>query len=270
MLQQLKRPIGRWLQQTGRLEGFRDSAPYSWYLRLFFPAFARRKALELEVYRRLLPDDRLIFDIGANIGSKAILFTKLAAQVVCVEPDAACVDVLRRRFQRNPDVRIVHAAVVGDSAGTGTLFKLAGASSYNTLSPKWLALLTDQAKPRFASPPEQEAGEIVPTTTLDRLIARFGTPSYIKIDVEGSELSVIKGLSTTVPLVSFEAILPEFREETLQILDLLHARAPDGRFNYCLDDPGPELASPEWLTYDAMRAFVGRGEGLLMEIYFRS
>ena len=44
----------------------------------------------------------------------------------------------------------------------------------------------------------------MPVTTLDRLIAQHGVPSFIKIDVEGFEDQVLAGLTHPVPALSFE------------------------------------------------------------------
>ena len=44
----------------------------------------------------------------------------------------------------------------------------------------------------------------VKLTTLDRLIARYGRPLFCKIDVEGFEFSVLKGLSQPITYISFE------------------------------------------------------------------
>jgi FkbM family methyltransferase len=63
----------------------------------------------------------------------------------------------------------------------------------------------------------------VETTTLEQLISEHGCPLFAKINVEGYELSVLRGLRTVVPYLSFEANLPEFREEGLQCLTILQS-----------------------------------------------
>ncbi len=44
----------------------------------------------------------------------------------------------------------------------------------------------------------------MPVLTLDRMMAAFGPPRFIKIDVEGFEDRVLAGLSQGVPALSFE------------------------------------------------------------------
>ena len=46
----------------------------------------------------------------------------------------------------------------------------------------------------------------VPLVSLDELIARYGEPQFCKIDVEGFEHEVLRGLSQPLPALSFEYI----------------------------------------------------------------
>jgi hypothetical protein len=46
----------------------------------------------------------------------------------------------------------------------------------------------------------------VPVMTLDELVEQYGQPAFCKIDVEGYELEVLKGLSQALACISFEYI----------------------------------------------------------------
>ena len=52
------------------------------------------------------------------------------------------------------------------------------------------------------------------STTLDDLIEQYGSPDYIKIDVEGYEYEVLQGLSKKQNIISFE-----WHEEGLDVLN---------------------------------------------------
>ena len=58
----------------------------------------------------------------------------------------------------------------------------------------------------------------VTVSTLDNMIEKYGTPDFLKVDVEGGELQVFEGLSQPISVICFEANLPRFREETLSII----------------------------------------------------
>ena len=85
----------------------------------------------------------------------------------------------------------------------------------------------------------------VETTTLDLLIARFGVPSFIKIDVEGGEPAVLAGLAHAVPALSFE-YLPRAIDQVQACLARLSRLGPY-RFNW---SPGESyrLATSSWLN----------------------
>jgi FkbM family methyltransferase len=145
-----------------------------------------------------------------------------------VEPDRNAFAALLARYGRDNRVKLENVAL-GSQEGSATFFVEAEGSCYNTLSEKqkdWLLSNRGQNGLRTYA---------VPVSKLDILIARYGTPDFLKIDVEGYELEVLNGLSHKISVISFEANLPRFRAETLRILERL-AREPFARFNLRLGD----------------------------------
>jgi hypothetical protein len=95
----------------------------------------------------------------------------------------------------------------------------------------------------------------VPVTTLDALIARFGEPAFVKIDVEGYELEVLRGLSRPLRALSFEYV-PGAIELALPCLDRLQAL---GSYQFNVS-PGESLrfALPGWVDADPLADWLQR------------
>ena len=68
--------------------------------------------------------------------------------------------------------------------------------------------------------------------TMDSLIAQFGAPAFTKIDVEGFELEVLKGLTKPVKYLSIEYTVPEQVDKLKAILLYLHGLDNKVKFNY--------------------------------------
>src|SRR5262249_32464334 len=85
----------------------------------------------------------------------------------------------------------------------------------------------------------------VETITLDTLIERFGMPAFVKIDVEGSEPSVLAGLSRPVRSLSFE-YLPRALEHVRACAARLRALGRY-RFNWSSGE-SYRLASHAWMS----------------------
>jgi FkbM family methyltransferase len=150
-------------------------------------------------YRQFVEPGDLVFDLGANVGARTALFRELGATVVAVDPQPSSVEALESRFRDDPRVVVVDKAVAA-SPGPHTLMVDAD-SGLSTISRGWIEAAT--ASGRFPQAAWSHKVEVT-GTTLDALIDEFGRPRFSKIDVEGSEAEVLKGLTQPLPSASFE------------------------------------------------------------------
>ncbi|MHA1374795.1 MAG: FkbM family methyltransferase, partial [Promethearchaeota archaeon] len=139
----------------------------------------------------------LCFDIGANIGEYTRKLLYLKTKVVSVEPQKKCLKILHEMYGRNKNVKIVGKAA-GELEEFANMYISDKHPTISTFSDKW----KDQG--RFSRNHEWNRSEQVSVTTLDSLIQRYGLPKFCKIDVEGYELQVLKGLTQKIPFLSFE------------------------------------------------------------------
>ena len=236
----MKQSIQHVLKRAGLYQRFRASSVYDLYWTFADRSIVEDRRLEADFYRSLLTGFRpgdLIFDVGANQGSKTSTFLRLGARVVAVDPDEANQQILKEMFLQyrlSPRPVVIVGKALSDKNSVETMFFDEPGSAKNTLSKKWVETLrTDQE--RFGHSLDFREKKDVETTTLDALMNEYGVPYFVKIDVEGYEPTVLQGLQRPVPFLSFEVNLPEFRPEGVQCIERLEKVAPDGKFNYAVD-----------------------------------
>lgn len=144
------------------------------------------------------------FDVGANVGIFSVALAGAVGpngRVVAVEPDGAMVRRLRGNLALNSiaNVKIVEAAATDREEMVE--LHLADDPAYNSL-------LAVEGR-------HVEAGTTwVPSVRLDQVWSDLGRPnvSFVKVDVEGAELSVIRGGATMItagrPALLIEAADP--------------------------------------------------------------
>lgn len=202
-------------------------------------------------FREFIGPGDVAFDIGAHVGSRVSAWRKLGARVVAVEPQPDCLRVLRLLYGRDAEVAIEPLAV-GARPGRARLGISTATPTVSSMSPGWIeAVGTDR---RFARV-RWDSSVDVEVTTLDDLIARHGEPAFCKIDVEGFEVDVLKGLSHPLRALSFE-YLPPAHDAALDALDLV-ARLGRYRYNY---SPVETMlwASERWLDAEDLARLLDR------------
>lgn len=184
----------------------------------------------------LVPGD-LVFDIGAHVGNKSEWFLERGLEVICVEPQPAMIQILRDRFASNPS-----ATVVGKGVGSARgILQM----SIATRSPV-LSTFAEHWKHGRFSDVQWDSRADVEIILLDDLIHQFGVPRYCKIDVEGYELEVIRGLSNRVGIISFE-FTSEFMSQALLVTERLISLGYR-RFNISLAE-SETYYFPQWIPY---------------------
>ena len=238
-----KRSVQTILKRAGLYQRLKSSPLYDLYWRFADRAWIRRRTRQVTFYRELLIGYRkgdLIFDVGANVGDKTDVFLRLGARVVAIEPDESNQGILREKFLKfrlAPKPVVIVGKAVSDFVKVETMYVDGPGSALNTLNPKWVDALKGNKK-RFEKTEDRldfDQHIEVQTTTLEQLIATYGTPYFVKIDVEGYEKRALLGLKRSVPFLSYEVNLPEFRSEGLECVKLLEGLDKDGKFNYATD-----------------------------------
>lgn len=161
------------------------------------PSSWRQRRRMIALYSQFVSEGDLCFDVGANYGLRSLVLGKLGARVVAIEPQLECVRALSRLRWLGVDVLPI---AVGRSAKIEVL-SVGSVSTISSLSSEFVnrAALSG----RFGSY-AWTASRAVPVLPLEAVIASFGVPRFVKIDVEGFELAVLEGLQSCVPVVSFE------------------------------------------------------------------
>lgn len=160
-----------------------------------------KKSERKEFYSEFIKAGDLVFDVGANKGNRTVIFLELGAKVVAVEPQKECYEHLTKRFGDTIDLIKLG---LGENESTETMY-VSGSTLISSFSKDHVDMMQED---RFKGADWGNTIEIK-MTTMDKLIEQYGTPAFCKIDVEGYEYDVLKGLSKPLKGLSLEYIVPE-------------------------------------------------------------
>ena len=207
------------------------------------------------LYARFVKPNDLVFDVGSHVGDRIAAFRSLGCRVVACEPNPPLVKTLRLIYGRDANVTIEPVAV-GAAPGEIEL-------AINIDNPTVSTASRDFVKASQGAPGWQ--GQVwgksikVAMTTLDALIARHGTPVFVKIDVEGFEAEALAGLTQPVPALSFE--FTTIQRDVAQACLKRCAALGYVRYNAALGE-SQTLVHDDWQSVDAIARWI---DGLPME-----
>ena len=218
----------------------------------------------VEFYKNFTNPGDLCFDVGANVGNRIEPLLTIGAKVVAVEPQEKCYKKIQKTYG---DKVILVTEGLGECECEKD-FYIADTTTISSFSEEWIKSMKEG---RFNTYDWSKTVR-VKITTLDNLIEKYGVPKFIKIDVEGYELEVLKGLSSPIKFVSFEYIVPEQTHRAKDCIKRLETIDKTVQFNYSIGE-SMEWALSTWLSGDDMcsvinsQEFTNTGFG---DIYARS
>ena len=208
-----------------------------------------RRPARRSFYRDFVQPGDLCFDVGAHVGNHLSAWLAIGARVVAVEPQPQFTGLLRRLYRDEPRVALIEAAL-GAEAGEATLYVSDRTPTVTTLSTDWIVSVAEA--PGFQKV-TWDRTITVPVTTLDSLISQHGVPAFCKIDVEGLESAVLRGLSRPLAALSFEYV-PAARGIAHACLDRL-AELGAYRFNVSIGE-SMRFVFPDWQDLSKLRVWL--------------
>ena len=192
----------------------------SMYLDVNDPGISRTLAIkgtreqdQVYVVRRELKKGMAVLDIGANIGSYALLEASLIGLegvVYALEPSPQNYSLLKKNIELNQFESVILPRQVGAANQTGVgKFYLHSASNLHTFHP--------QKYREFADLPDDYQKTIdVEIVNIGEYLQDKRAIDFIRMDIEGYEVEVLEGLMNSIrenelsPMILFEVHRPKY------------------------------------------------------------
>jgi FkbM family methyltransferase len=139
----------------------------------------------------MLVQSDLVFDVGLHMGEDTAFYLNKGFRVVAIEADPELCERAAKRFAeaiRDGRLTLLNKALARKH-GLVTFYRNLDISVWGTTDPEWV-----ERNSRFRTRSEPIAVE---ATTMPELLSWFGTPYYLKLDIEGSDMIGLEGLATT-------------------------------------------------------------------------
>lgn len=198
-----------------------------------------------QVIQNILGEGDAALDVGAHIGTLTLVMAaKVGRQgrVMAFEPTPRTAELLRKSVQLHDldQVITVVETAVGAANGTGRLH-LGLTSGHNSLLPI----------------PEGEGSVDVPVAPLDALVPETVVPRLVKIDVEGNEMDVLRGMEGILARAPMVALIVEFgpshlRRSGIASADWLDAFVRHGFTPWMIDETDGSISAARLSAIESM------------------
>lgn len=145
---------------------------------------------------RVCSPDAVIVDVGGNVGTTTLSFAKIAHRgtVHVFEPSPAMLPVLKKNLELSGATNVqVHAIGLSDQPSCGRLR---------------VAIAGNPGSAHFQAGAEGDDGFPITVARLDDVLGELPRLDFVKIDVEGLELRVLRGAERLIrrcrPVLLFE------------------------------------------------------------------
>lgn len=202
------------------------------YVRGAVEHFGEFSEAEVDVFRDILTPRDWVVEVGANMGAHSVALSGYCERLYCFEPQRFMFQTLCANLALNSiDNAIARQIAIG--------------STESTVRVPCLDPYTQQNFGSFSLRAPYEEGDYIQQITLDSLV--FPRLDLLKLDCEGSELSVLLGASATIQKHR-PWIYLEFAENRAGLLHVLESYGyscirhvpPLNRWPNFLDEEPPE------------------------------
>lgn len=183
------------------------------------------------------PGDSIV-DVGGNIGTHALAFSRFATErgrVIAIEPQEGVFDLLVFNMLLNG---AKHVSCVRALAGERSRMRFVGGHGCSTGNSAAVSFLNVDE----ATTAEPHPGSLLPLDTIALDDLALERCDLVKIDVEGMELDVLRGAADTIsrqrPIIYFEQTSPRHFSEIFELFEAAeyamfwHAADPFNRNNF--------------------------------------
>lgn len=176
-----------------------------------------REPESTEFLRSQIGEGDIVLDIGSNIGYYVLIEASLVGEsgkIYAIEPSPDNIRLLKRNVRENNYSNIVevYSIAVAEKKGRITLFTSSKSNLNTTFKDSKLIV---EKRISYDKTIEVEG------VTVDEFLKDKMPPTFIRMDIEGGEVEVIKGMKETLQLEKLQKLFIEIHPHLIENTELL-------------------------------------------------